>query len=206
MSHIFSSVNSLFLQVSVYSGGGQWNEKRRVLSENPSCYLCYSLIKAYFYIFKRPQHLGTSCHFAFFFLAASVLLKDKHPAGEGGCSSGAVSLLQCLVGQHPDQPSRASPRGVLRSAAPQSQAVHGGPALRHGQWHWAHGMWQHTTGQQRQPNDLQMSAGPFKMSPRILLKFQAWVKFISRGFILVSQDFNHPFDWNAWNRRFKIAE
>lgn len=67
--------------------------------------------------------------------AVSVLLKDKHPVGEGGCSSGAVSLLQCLVGQHPDQPSRASPWGVLRSAAPQSQALHGGPALRHGQRH-----------------------------------------------------------------------
>lgn len=86
--------------------------------------------------------------------AVSVPLKDQHPVGEGGCSSGTVGLLQCLVGQHPDQPYRASTRGVLRSVAPQSQALHGGPALRHGQRHWANGMRRHTTGQQRQPNDL----------------------------------------------------
>lgn len=72
--------------------------------------------------------------------AVSVLLKDQHPVGEGGCSGGTVGLLQCLVGQHPDQPSCASPRGVLCSAAPQPQALHGGPALRHGQRHRAYGM------------------------------------------------------------------
>lgn len=72
-------------------------------------------------------------------------LKNQHPVGEGGCSSGAVGLLQCLVGQHPDQPCCASPWGDLCSAAPQSQALHGGPALRYGQWHRAHGTWQYTT-------------------------------------------------------------
>ena len=60
-------------------------------------------------------------------------LQDQHAAGEGGVGSGAGRLLQRPVGKHPDQPGRPSARGLLRPAAPQPQALHGGPALHHGQ-------------------------------------------------------------------------
>lgn len=78
------------------------------------------------------------------YFVLSFVLKNQHSIGEGGFSCGTVGFLQCLVGQHPYQPCCASPRGDICSAAPKSQALHGGPALRHGQWHWAYGTWLYT--------------------------------------------------------------